>query len=190
MASIEGLHKISTGQLVSLSEQELVDCAPPPDRGCDGGNPADALDWVVANGGLTTESDYPYEFRQGKRKPDKARSHVAKARGREEVEENNEAALEAAVARQPVAMVMNSKPITHHYTGGVFNGPCDPEPKEIDHAVTVVGYGAEPGGRKYWIVKNSWSEYWGEKGYFRLERRIKDNRGTCCIAVWPNYPVM
>jgi aminopeptidase C len=54
----------------------------------------------------------------------------------------------------------------------------------------MVGYGVESGGRKYWIAKNSWGNEWGEKGYFRLERRIKDARGTCGIAVWANYPVM
>lgn len=188
VAAIEGLHKIRTGQLVSLSEQEVLDCSSPPNNGCHGGNPAAAIDWVSANGGLTTESDYPYEGRQGKCKLDKARNHVAKIKGRKLVDQNNEAALEVAVAQQPVAVGMNVHPIQQHYKSGVFHGPCDPE--DLNHAVTMVGYGAESGGRKYWIVKNSWGEKWGEKGYFRLERRVKDVRGTCGIAEWANYPVM
>ncbi|XP_066382622.1 senescence-specific cysteine protease SAG39-like [Miscanthus floridulus] len=191
VASIEGLHKIRTGQLVSLSEKELLDCSrSSPNNGCDGGDPGVAMDWVAANGGLTTESDYPYyppEGQQGKCKPDKVRNHVAKIRGKKLVDQNNEAALEVAVAQQPVAVDINSETL-QHYNGGVISGPCDPD--KIDHGVTVVGYGAESGGRKYWIAKNSWGENWGEKGYFRLERRIKDNRGTCGIATWANYPVM
>jgi C1A family cysteine protease len=189
VATIEGLHKIKTGKLVSLSEQELVDCASPPNHGCDGGNPALGLAWVADNGGLTTESDYPYGGRQGGCKLDKMRNHVAKISDVGLVDPDDEAALEAAVARQPVAVVINAEPNIQHYTGGVFHGPCDPE--KIDHAVTVVGYGAEPGGgRKYWIVRNSWGGKWGEKGYFRLERRVKDKRGMCGVATFPSFPVM
>jgi C1A family cysteine protease len=189
VAAIEGLHKIRTGQLVSLSEQELLDCSrSPPNSGCGGGDPGVAMDWVAANGGLTTESDYPYEVKQGKCKPNKVRNHVVKIRGRKDVDGNNEAALEVAVAQQPVAVSINSAPINQHYIGGVFDGPCNPE--KIDHSVTIVGYGAESDGRKYWIVRNSWGQEWGEKGYFRFKRRVKDARGTCGIAVEPNYPVM
>ncbi|CAL5085393.1 unnamed protein product [Urochloa decumbens] len=190
VATIEGLHKIKTGKLVSLSEQEIVDCASPPGSNCNSeGNPGEAMEWVATNGGLTTEYDYPYEDREGSCKLDKARNHVVKIRGAEQVEPDNEAALEAAVARQPVAVVINSVPeIQQHYTSGVFHGPCDPE--KIDHAVTVVGYGAEPHGLKYWIVKNSWGDWWGEKGYFRMERRVKDKRGMCGIATFSTFPVM
>ncbi|CAN6225943.1 unnamed protein product [Urochloa humidicola] len=190
VATIEGLHKIKTGKLVSLSEQEIVDCASPPGSNCNsGGNPGVAMEWVATNGGLTTESDYPYEDREGSCKLDKMRNHVVKITGAEEVEPDNEAALEAAVARQPVAVVINSVPeIQQHYKSGVFHGPCNPE--KTDHAVTVVGYGAEPGSLKYWIVKNSWGDWWGEKGYIRMERRVKDKRGMCGIATFSTFPVM
>ncbi|CAL5061818.1 unnamed protein product [Urochloa decumbens] len=190
VAAIEGLHKIKAGKLVSLSEQEIVDCASPPGSNCNSeGNPGVAMEWVATNGGLTTESDYPYEDREGSCKLDKMRNHVVKISDAEEVEPNNEAALEAAVARQPVAVVVNSAPeIQQHYKSGVFHGPCDPE--KTDHAVTVVGYGAEPHGLKYWIVKNSWGDWWGEKGYLRMERRVKDKRGMCGIATFSTFPVM
>ncbi|CAN6212210.1 unnamed protein product [Urochloa humidicola] len=187
VATIESLNKIKTGKLVSLSEQEIVDCASPPGSDCyTGGSPEDAMDWVATNGGLTTESDYTYEDREGSCKLDKKRKHVVKIRGAELVEPDNEAALEAAVARQPVAVVIYTKPEFQHYKGGVIHWPC----KKIDHAVTVVGYGAEPRGLKYWIVKNSYGQDWGEKGYFRLERRVKDKRGTSCVATDPSFPVM
>ncbi|XP_062190209.1 ervatamin-B-like [Phragmites australis] len=189
VASIEGLHKINTGHLVSLSEQELVDCShTPPNDGCEGGLPSAAMEWIARNGGLTTESDYPYENKQGKCKLDKTRNHAVKIRGGKAVEPNNEDALERAVARQPVTVLINaSAGAFQHYKSGVLSGTCDPI---YDHAVTAVGYGADAGGRKYWIVKNSWGETWGEKGYVRMERRINAKEGMCGIAIAPHYPVM
>ncbi|KAJ1291721.1 hypothetical protein BS78_02G337700 [Paspalum vaginatum] len=188
VATIESLHKIKTGQLVSLSEQELLDCVYPGAKGCDGGNPVKAMEWVINNGGLTTEADYPYENKAGQCKVDKTRNRVVKISDRDCVKAYNEAAMEAAVARQPIAVVVHADPIQQHYKGGVYRGPCDPA--KVDHAVTVVGYGAEPGGLKYWIVKNSWGGGWGENGYFRIERRAKDKRGACGIATLPCYPLM
>ncbi|CAO2177850.1 unnamed protein product [Urochloa humidicola] len=189
VAAIEGLNKIKTGKLVSLSEQELVDCSSKPGSNCNtGGDAMEAMEWVATNGGLTTESDYPYEEDEGSCKLDKMRNHVVKIRGAESVEQNNEAALEVAVVRQPVAVGIYVKPEFQNYKSGVINWPCNLE--KVNHDVTVVGYGAEHCGRKYWIVKNSYGEDWGEKGYFRLERRVEDEQGTSCIATEPSFPVM
>ncbi|KAL6657662.1 hypothetical protein ACP70R_005442 [Stipagrostis hirtigluma subsp. patula] len=189
VAAIEGLYKLKTGHLVPLSEQEIVDCdTTPPDSGCRGGYPGVAMRWVARNGGLATASEYPYENKQGKCRRGKVRNHTAKIRVGEPVERNNEAALERAVARQPVTVIINAGGF-QFYKGGVLSGACDP--RQINHAVTVVGYGADgKQGRKYWIVKNSWGEAWGEKGYVRMERRIKAKEGMCGIATMPHYPVM
>ncbi|KAL6855949.1 hypothetical protein ACP4OV_018751 [Aristida adscensionis] len=100
--SIEGLYKLKTGHLVPLSEQELVDCDTPGDHGCDGGYPGVAMRWVARNGGLATAWEYPYESRQGECRRDKVRSRTARIRGGEPVARDSEAALERAVARQPV----------------------------------------------------------------------------------------
>ncbi|CAL5083869.1 unnamed protein product [Urochloa decumbens] len=185
VASIESVYKLRTGRLVSLSEQELVDCDhTPPDSGCYGGDPASAMWWVARNGGLATAWEYPYENKQGPCR--RGRVRVGGIRGGAAVEPNSEAALERAVARQPVVVIINADPF-QHYMSGVLSGPCA---AGTNHAVTVVGYGADAGGRRYWIVKNSWGEGWGEGGYVRMERRVGAREGLCGIASMPCYPVM
>lgn len=185
MAAIESVYKLRTGRLVSLSEQELVDCDHiPPDSGCAGGDPASAMWWVARNGGLATAWEYPYENSHGECR--RSRVRVGRIRGAAGVQPNSEAALERAVARQPVIVTINAATF-QYYKGGVLSGPCD---AGTNHAVTVVGYGTDAGGRMYWIVKNSWGDGWGEGGYVRMERRVGAREGLCGIASMPCYPVM
>jgi KDEL-tailed cysteine endopeptidase len=73
----------------------------------------------------------------------------------------------------------------HGYSQGVFTGSCG---TDLDHGVAAVGYGTTRDGIKYWIVKNSWGEDWGERGYIRMQRGISDSQGLCGIAMEPSYP--
>ncbi|CAN6205545.1 unnamed protein product [Urochloa humidicola] len=188
VASIEGVHKIRTGRLVSLSEQEIVDCdRGGDDHGCQGGYPSSAMAWVARNRGLTAESDYPYTGRQGRQcRRGKLGHHAATIRGARAVPRNNEAALERAVAGRPVAVLIDASRAFQFYRSGVLSGPCG---TSLNHAVTVVGYGGA-GGRRYWTVKNSWGRTWGENGYVRMQRRVRAREGMCGIAMAPYYPVM
>ncbi|TVU50040.1 hypothetical protein EJB05_01394, partial [Eragrostis curvula] len=188
VASIESLHKIRTGRLVSLSEQEIVDCPRGAHtNGCNGGFPSAAMSWVARIGGLTTEADYPYQSRRGACKRSKLRHRAATIRGGRAVPRYNEAALELAVVRQPVTVLIDAGGAFQHYKRGVLSGSCN---TKLNHAVTVVGYGTdEDSGRRYWIVKNSWGHRWGENGYIRMERRIRRRAGMCGIAMSPYYPV-
>ncbi|KAK1285298.1 Oryzain alpha chain [Acorus calamus] len=163
VAAVEGINKIKTGKLVSLSEQELVDCDTlGVDQGCQGGWFTDAFTFVHANGGLDTEQDYPYSGKDAGCDPAKLRRRAAFIEGYKNVTANSEPALERAVAGQPVAVAIDAGDMSFQlYSGGVYAGPCG---VELDHGVTVVGYGGE-GGEKYWIVKNSWGSDWGEDGY-------------------------
>jgi cathepsin X len=70
-------------------------------------------------------------------------------------------------ARGPVAATVNAEPLIQ-YRGGVFTD--DSQPQETNHIVSIVGWGKDAStGKQYWIVRNSWGEYWGEMGFFRIE---------------------
>nr|GMC72399.1 senescence-specific cysteine protease SAG39-like [Ipomoea batatas] len=188
VATVEGIHKLKTGNLISLSEQELVDC----DRksyGCDGGFPEYAFQFIVNNNGLTTEENYPYKGEDRVCNSKKTASKAARISGYEKVPAKNETALMQAVAHQPVLLEINGGDFHFQfYEKGVFSGKCKPE---LDHAVTAVGYGATAGdGKKYWVIKNSWGKTWGENGYMRIRRNYKDKKGLCGLAKAAFYPTI
>ncbi|XP_059281597.1 senescence-specific cysteine protease SAG39-like [Lycium ferocissimum] len=186
VAATEGINKIKTGNLISLSEQELVDCDTGSDMGCDGGYIYDAFEFIIKNQGLTTESNYPYEGIDGTCKISKESDHAAKITGYEDVPYNSESALLKAVANQPVSVAIDASGSDFHfYSSGVFTGECG---TTLDHAVTAVGYGESNDGTKYWLVKNSWGTSWGENGYIRMQRDVDAEEGLCGIAMQASYP--
>uniref|UniRef100_A0ACD5WI16 Uncharacterized protein n=1 Tax=Avena sativa TaxID=4498 RepID=A0ACD5WI16_AVESA len=185
VAATEGIVKLKTGTLVSLAEQELVDCdVHGEDQGCEGGLMDDAFKFIIKNGGLTKETSYPYTAADGKCKS--GSNSAATITGYEDVPANNEAALMKAVASQPVSVAVDGGDMTFQfYSGGVMTGSCG---TDLDHGIAAIGYGKTSDGTSYWLMKNSWGASWGEDGYLRMEKDIADKKGMCGLAMEPSYP--
>ncbi|KAJ4955898.1 hypothetical protein NE237_012681 [Protea cynaroides] len=187
VAAVEGITQLKTGQLVSLSEQELVDCVS-TNSGCNGGWMDNAFQFIKQNQGLSTESNYPYEGMDGKPcNEEKAANREAMITGYEDVPSRNEQALLMAVANQPVSITIDgSGDPFRFYSSGIFTGDCETNPT---HAVTLIGYGVNEEGIKYWLVKNSWGTDWGEDGYMKIQRDVDAKEGLCGLALYPSYPI-
>ena len=187
VAATEGINQLTTGKLVSLSEQELVDCDNQgEDQGYEGGLMEDGFEFIIKNHGITTEANYPYQAADGTCNSKKQASHIAKITGYESVPANSEAELLKVVANQPISVSIDAGGSDFQfYSSGVFTGKCG---TELDHGVTAVGYGETSDGTKYWLVKNSWGTSWGEEGYIRMQRDIDAEEGLCGIAMDSSYP--
>nr|XP_043629331.1 senescence-specific cysteine protease SAG39-like [Erigeron canadensis] len=187
IAATEGITQITSGKLISLSEQELVDCdTSGEDQGCGGGYMDGGFTFIVQNKGINTEAAYPYKAVDATCNTKEEAIHAAKITGHEDVPVNSESALLKAVAMQPVSVAIDAGGVDFQlYSAGVFNGTCG---TELDHGVTVVGYGTSDDGVKYWLVKNSWGTGWGEDGYIRMLRDIEPVEGMCGIAMMASYP--
>ncbi|CAL5018215.1 unnamed protein product [Urochloa decumbens] len=140
---------------------ELVDCdVNGMDQGCNGGEMDDAFQFIVDNGGLTTESNYPYTAADGTCNSGKASNDAASIKGYEDVPANDESSLRKAVANQPVSVAVDGGDSHFRfYKGGVLSGACG---TELDHGIAAVGYAVAADGTKYWLMKNSWGTSWGE----------------------------
>ncbi|KAG8368415.1 hypothetical protein BUALT_Bualt15G0043100 [Buddleja alternifolia] len=187
VAAVEGVNQIETGDMIVLSEQELVDCDKSYNQGCNGGLMDYAFEFIIKNGGLDTEEDYPYRARDGTCDKNRKNAKVVSIDSYEDVPENDEQALKKAVSKQPVSVAIEAGGRAFQlYQSGVFTGLCG---TDLDHGVAAVGYGTED-GKDYWIVRNSWGPSWGEEGYIRLERNVANTTtGKCGIAVEPSYPI-
>ncbi|KAL0695629.1 hypothetical protein Bca4012_062809 [Brassica carinata] len=168
IAAVEGLLKITGGSLISLSEQQLLDCDK-ANNGCRGGLMEKAFNYV-AQKGITGDDEYPFLEEDGICQFED--ETVMQIRGFQFVPRNNERALLEAVSRQPVSVGIFAKlDSIIHYSSGVYDAPdCG---TDVTHAVTIVGYGTSPEGIKYWLAKNSWGATWGENGYIKLRRDVE-----------------
>ena len=114
---------------------------------------------------------------------------VAKFEDCIDINSGNQLFLKEAVSRGPVSIAIEADTrLFQFYSGGIITDTMCGE--SLDHGVLVVGYGEEQ-GEKYWLVKNSWGESWGEDGYVRIARSDSENdNGICGIAMQASYPVV
>ena len=188
--SVEAAYAIKNGNLISFSEQQLVDCSYSyGNHGCNGGMMQNAFTYIHDNG-LTTEDAYKYKATssRGNCQPFTPVTYLS---GCINITPNNEEMLTYAVSQTAVSIAIEADSKAFQlYKSGVFDDAtaCG---TNLDHGVLAVGYGTE-NGKDYWIVKNSWSVDWGDNGYIKLLRNSnnKNGPGMCGIAMDASYPVI
>ncbi|CAF0775160.1 unnamed protein product [Adineta steineri] len=187
--AIESAYAIKTGTLLSLSEQQLVDCSGGDgEYGCIGDFTDDAFVYVINAGGIETESSYSYKAAD-QTCMFNATDIAVKVCDFVELASGDEAALQQAVATiGPISVSIDASHSSFHlYESGVYNEPtCLKTLLDLDHAVLLIGYGTE-GDDDYWLVKNSWGTSWGEQGYMKMTR---NQNNQCGIATMANYPII
>ncbi|KAG2424481.1 hypothetical protein HXX76_014533 [Chlamydomonas incerta] len=234
VGALQGAWWKATGQSLSLSEQQLVDCAwEYGNDGCMGGYIEPTLAYVIDGGGIAQEADYPYLAQNGWCRgptptPDanwtapgaggssassagaskaavwgagggKAGGGQGRGQGQPplvarftdfvNVPTRDEAALmEAVYLHGPLAVLMNAArtPFKFYSEGVYHNEECGEDPDSMDHVVLLVGYGTTAEGVDYWLIKNSWSKYWGMDGYARISRKGND----CGISTDPVFALV
>ncbi len=185
--ALEGQEFRKTGKLISLSEQNLIDCSEKyGNNGCQGGLMDFAFQYIKENQGIDTEDSYPYEAAEHQCRYNKRDSGASDV-GFVDIPVGDEEVLKQAVATMgPVSIAIDaSQESFQFYAKGVYHEPsCSA--KELDHGVLIVGYGTED-GEDYWIVKNSWGATWGDEGYIKMAR----NKGNMCgVASAASYPLV
>ncbi|KAM0952507.1 putative cathepsin H [Dioscorea sansibarensis] len=185
--ALEAAYTQATGKSISLSEQQLVDCASAFNNfGCNGGLPSQAFEYIKYNGGLDTEESYPYAGVNGvcNYKPENVGVKVLDSIN---ITLGAEDELKVAVAVvRPVSVAFEVVSPFRLYKSGVFTSDtCGSTPMDVNHAVLAVGYGVE-NGIPYWLIKNSWGSDWGDNGYFKMEL----GKNMCGVATCASYPIV
>lgn len=216
VASLEGQHFKQSGSLVSLSEQNLVDCSRKfGNMGCDGGLMDQAFEYIKSNKGIDTESTYPYKavviitffiniffifilfwslifdisilWKDQKCKFNPANVGATDT-GYTDITSGDENALATAIATVgPISVAIDaSQDSFQFYSSGIYSDP-DCSSTQLDHGVTAVGYGSQGKGQDFYIVKNSWGTSWGDSGYIMMARNTNN---MCGIATMASYPLV
>jgi len=183
--ALEGQLFKKNGKLVSLSEQNLIDCSSRyGNAGCDGGLMDAAFRYIKANKGIDTEASYPYLEREGRCRYTSSNSAGANT-GFVDVNPTERDLADALEKVGPVSIAIDASNWSFQaYAGGVYyEEECSST--QLDHGVLAVGYGTSNNGGDYWIVKNSWGESWGENGYIKMARNKRNNCGVATMASYP-----
>lgn len=182
---VEGINAINKKQLISLSDQQLIDCSGSVgNQGCNGGSMDASFTWIAQTGGLCSEAAYPYVGQDGTCK--KTCTRLVTVSSYTDVPPKSDAALACAVQQQPVSIAVEGDQSAFQlYSGGVLTAQCG---TELSHSALAVGFG-ELGGVRYFKVKNSWGASWGMAGYVLIARGEQYNAGAgqCGIYLQPSF---
>jgi cathepsin L len=185
--STEAAHFFATGNLVSLSEQNLVDCSTAEGNdGCNGGLMDQAFQYIINNKGIDTEASYPYTATGPNSCKFKSADVGATITGFHDITSGSESALQSGVDKSPVSVAIDAGHQSFQlYSSGVYyEQACSAT--QLDHGVLAVGYGTSASNQDYWLVKNSWGTNWGMKGYIQMSRNRNNNCGIATAASYPS----
>ena len=176
--AMEGAWKIKTGNLISLSEQELVDCDHNGSAGCNGGSMEGAFQWCQSNK-TELESEYTYTAKNGTCM-ESSYDGQFNTTGYVNVTSGSSSGLMSSIEAGPTSVAIEAdKTAFQYYRSGVLNSTaCG---TQLDHGVLAVGYGSE-NGQNYYLVKNSWGTSWGDNGYVKIANN-GDGNGICGIQM-------
>jgi len=183
--SVEGCHFLGAKGLASLSEQNLVDCSTAQgNQGCNGGLMTQAMDYIISNKGIDTESSYPYTAQDGTCVYNAANS-ASTLGAYTNVATGDENGLQSSVYSGPTSVAIDaSQSSFQFYSSGVYSDPnCSST--QLDHGVLAVGWGADSSGNAYWLVKNSWGTDWGLAGFIWMARNDNNMCGIATMATLP-----
>ncbi|CAI8032364.1 Cathepsin L [Geodia barretti] len=184
--SIEGAVALGYGRLVSLSEQNIIDCSVPlGNNGCNGGNMYNSFMYIIDNGGIDTSYAYPYQGSQTGCSFDRY-AVGADITGIISIREGSEYHLQTALASAgPISIAVDASTNSFRfYDGGVFDSfRCSST--DVNHAMTLIGYGTY-NGKEHWMVKNSWGTSWGVDGYIMMTRNYYNQCGIASDASYPS----
>jgi xylem cysteine proteinase len=201
--AVESAMAIKSGVLTKLSEQQIVDCSTVknggPNFGTGGGQIAPTFEWIGKTGGLCTEQAYPYVSGTTKT-TGTCQKTCTKVSGSDvqsvvNVKPKSDADMMTALSKTVVSIAIQAnEPTFQLYKSGVFTGACG---SSLDHAVALVGYGTM-NGLDYYILRNSWSQSWGQSGYMLISRGndpatgkpYNNGAGECGLLMEASYPVV
>jgi len=185
VGSTEAAHFFSTQKLVSLSEQNLVDCSGSQgNQGCSGGLMTQAFSYIETNNGIDTETSYPYKAVDGTCVFN-ATNVGATLTGYSNIPAGSEAKLVDAIVTAPISVAIDASHSSFQlYVSGVYyEEACSAT--QLDHGVLAVGYGGTGAKGEFYIVKNSWGTSWGNAGYIQMSRNRDNNCGIATMASKP-----
>jgi cathepsin L len=187
--ALEGAHYVASKELLSFSEQQLVDCAGLKygNLGCNGGMQNRAFNYYKS---YKAELETVYKYTSGTTKKagscefKESSTTAVDVSAYTNVKADSPTDMKQALTQQPLAVSIEAdKRVFQTYKSGIMDSTeCG---TTLDHAVLAVGYGTE-NGQEYWLVKNSWNTTWGDQGYIKLA--IVDGAGICGVQMGPLYP--
>ena len=195
--AIRSCNAVTHGQttLDQLSAEQLLDCSQAEGNiyGCAQGYLWDGYVYVLNNGGINTNTNYPYTAGATGMNSSCIASlttnHVATMLQHYYFYQGSGGYMTTQLNVQPItANVAGGSRYFQGYVSGIMTNTtaCG---TTVDHSVSIVGYGTSS-GTPYWIIRNQWATTWGESGDARILRDTTNSGliGMCAIMSFATYP--